>query len=171
MTAVQRIFGSSPRPWVYSILGAFALSLGLNLIWWGLLRPDPPPEVTEFVIEPGTAEAIANGQPAFVPNSIQLLSGGYLLVRNNDYVPHQIAGVTLQPGEVAEIDAPSDNGQLTCTIHPSGYLGVQLKEKPPITTMLGPTAILTAMLGIPLGVIMRISQALQFDGPGHAVAG
>jgi|GEM_PF-3284997 len=170
MTAVRQIFGSSPRPWVFSILGAFALSLALNLIWWGLLKPDPPPEVTEFVIEPGTADAIARGQPAFVPNSIQLLSGGYLLVRNNDYVPHQIAGVTLQPGEVAELDAPSEDGTIACSIHPSGYLGVQLKEKPPITTMLGPTAILTALLGIPLGVIMRISSAIRLDEPGPVAA-
>ena len=139
--------GRSLAPWLGC---AMLFSLALNGIWWGLLSPEARPEsIVSFEIPAGTAEAIASGNgTAFVPSRIALPPDGRLRILNRDTAEHTIAGVTIPPGALADIAAPDGSG-FTCTIHPSGYLNVDLVKRPPITAM----ALPTLLLGLPLGVI------------------
>jgi hypothetical protein len=129
---------------------AMAFSLGMNLLWWGLLSPDAHPDtVDQFDIPYGTAAAIASGTGfAFVPSRFALPPGGRLRIVNHDVVEHTIGTATIPPDAWAEISAP-ESGGFTCTVHPSGYIGIDLRERPSIFTMLLPTL----LLGLPLGLL------------------
>jgi len=137
----------------------------MNLIWWGLISPDARrSEIDEVLIPRGTAEAIERGDAfAFLPNVYALPPGGKLRVINRDLASHTVGNVTVPPGATADVEAPA-SGQLVCTIHPAGYLDIQLKERPPLTTMILPAILLGVPMGLLAGAAVWVAQKLGTGG-------
>jgi hypothetical protein len=124
--------------------------LAFNFIWWALLSPDARASAVEEVTIPaGTAAAIERGDAfPFLPQAYGLRDGGTLLVRNEDSAPHRVGTEVIPPGQSANITALAE-GQLVCTVHPAGYLDIDLRERPAPTAMILPSL----LLGLPLGLL------------------
>jgi len=152
-------------PWIVPILSGVALGFALNLIWWGLLSPDARPGVQDFVIPKGTAAAVAAGEfPLFIPDALSLREGQVLRVRNNDVAPHEVAGREVPPGATEDITLRTitlpggvEQDQLVCTVHPAGYIGLSIDERPPLYSIITPSL----LLGLPLGLLAAIVIALM----------
>ena len=170
-TAARRRAWGHARYWLtwvgLVLLGAWAFSL----VWWWMLTPSPQAKPYEITIPRGTAAALESGVPfAFVPNAIAL-SGGRLIVRNEDTADHHIGNKTIPAGSVAEIVADKDE-ELTCTIHPSGYLGIKLDKKPGIESTIVPALLLGLPLGLALAGSISLARKIGVDhGPPGVAAG
>lgn len=145
------------RFWGGWIGAGIALAFVLNLVWWALLSPSAQAEgsTQAYNIPLGTAEAMASGAEfPFIPNSLGIPPGGKLVIRNLDTVEHQVGAWTIPPGGSAEISAATTGGgELVCTVHPAGYLGIRLEKRPSITSTFLPTL----LLGAPLGIVTAIA--------------
>ncbi len=149
--------------WVaVSLVAAWAIML----VWWALLSPSAQASDTlEIVVPEGTAAAVAAGRPApFVPTSLSLPKGGSLRVINNDVVEHDVGGYQVPAGRTVTFDAnASEGGTLTCSIHPSGYLALNLTERPGILSTIVPTLLLGLPAGIALAFVVGIAGKLKLD--------
>lgn len=156
---------TSWRPWVFSIAAALTLAIVMNLIWWSLLSPTARPEDVDFVIPNGTAAAIAEGGLApFIPTSFSLSEGSSIRVRNEDVVAHEVAGTLVRPGGVAVFEpSSSDQKSFTCSVHPSGYLGLNITKRPPLTSILLPSFLLGAPLGVVCALAVVIGKRLSLE--------
>ncbi len=136
--------------WGGSLLFACLVGWILGIVWWGVLSPDARKSTQdELIIPPGTAASIARGTGiAFVPGSLSLRTGTSLLVINNDSAEHKIGEYVIPPGATAEITMGENTDEFSCTIHPSGFLGINLTERPSFLTTLVPMA----FIGIPAGL-------------------
>jgi hypothetical protein len=144
------------RFWGGWIGAGVGLAFVLNLIWWGLLSPSAQAQgnTETYDIPLGTAAAVAAGAAfPFIPNSLGIPPGGKLVIRNLDTVDHQVGTWTIPPGGSAEISAASGGGNLVCTVHPAGYLGIRIEKRPAITSTILPTI----LLGAPLGVVTAVA--------------
>ena len=157
------------KPWLLWVGAGVAAAWALTMIWWALLEPNSVPDSAEVLVIPmGTADAVAAGDEApFIPNSLSLGRSGKLIVHNEDVVEHSVGAWVIPPGGSAEIVAPEDAGQVSCTIHPGGFLGVTLDERPPVTS----TIIPSLLLGLPIGLVMGFAAFVggrlnMGDGPG-----
>lgn len=139
---------------VVGFVGAWALSI----IWWALIEPAAAnAETLELIIPEGTAAAIeAGGQPPFIPNALSLGRNKSMIIRNNDVVEHSVGSWVVPPGGVAEVKAAGEDEQVTCTIHPSGVLGVTIDEQPPFASTIFPSL----LLGLPLGLVFGVAAAV-----------
>ncbi len=146
----MRIPGSR-RTWLLSILGGWAAGFVLALIWALLITPlAKQGEVADLTIPEGTAATISGGQPSrFIPAQLLLGPNRKIRVRNDDVVAHIVAGKTVPAHSSATIQASADAKSLTCTIHPSGLIGVGFDGSP------GPLAVLfmASILGLPVGAL------------------
>lgn len=82
----------------------------------------------ELVIPAGTAERIANGEPALgIPNRMAFVEGDLLIVRNEDSVSHQLGPVWVPPQSsgVLQIDTASDYSYV-CTFSDTKYFGLEV---------------------------------------------
>jgi hypothetical protein len=133
------------------IAGALLFGWTLAIVWWAVLSPEAREEITnELVIPAGTAESIARGSSAaFVPGEIALRPGSRLFVVNNDTSEHTIGNAIIPPGAVAELTAPADGEGFYCTIHPSGFLGIDITQRPHFLT----TVVPALLIGVPLGLM------------------
>lgn len=156
------------RYWGAWLGGGFALGLTLAVIWVWLLEPAVnPPQATDLVIPKGTAAAVAAGEPApFIPTTLSLSSIRELRVQNNDVVTHKVAGFDVPPGGSATIKPDAKAKALVCTVHPSGYLGLTIEERPGIAWIL----LLAFLSGVPFGAlsgaIVFITRRLDDGGSG-----
>ncbi|MBI5948644.1 MAG: hypothetical protein HY875_10955 [Chloroflexi bacterium] len=151
-------------------LGWLAVSLvaswAIMLLWWALLSPSGDGAKTlEIVVPEGTAAAVAEGRPApFIPTSLSLAKGGSLRVINNDVVEHDVGGYQVPAGRTVTFKAnATGTGTLTCTIHPSGYLSLDLTERPSLASTILPTLLLGVPAGIALAVVVAIAGKLNLD--------
>jgi hypothetical protein len=146
---------------------AFASAIGwiLGIIWWGVLSPDARQAVVdELIIPPGTAAAIERGTGiAFVPGQVSLSPGSRLLVINNDSVQHTIGEYVIPPGATAELSFDEESETFACTIHPSGFLGVNLRERPHFATTLVPAAFIGIPSGLTIGAGIWIGRRLKVE--------
>jgi len=145
---------------------ALAVSWVVMLAWWALLSPSAQASGTlEVVIPEGTAAAVAQGRPApFVPRTLSLPKGGSLRVINNDLVEHDVGGYQVPAGRTATFQAPAaEGGTLTCTIHPSGYLSLNLTERPALPSTILPTLLLGLPAGIALASVVGVAGKLKLD--------
>ena len=148
------------RLWAFTLAGSWAAGLLLAITWALLIEPTVAASKTvDLVIPSGTAAAVALGQPAaFIPASLSLGPNGKLHVQNNDVVEHVVAGKSIPPGSFATITASKDEKTITCTIHPSGVLGVALEDSP------GPLAVLVISLAIGLPVALVVGAIITVAG-------
>jgi hypothetical protein len=153
------------RTWVLWLASGIAFGWMLSLAWWFVLEPaSASDDVYELVIPSGTAAAVAAGErPPLIPNSLSLGRNRKMIVRNEDVVDHAVGAWTVPPGGVAEIEADKSSGQLTCTIHPAGVLGLSIDGRPAFRSTFNGAL----MLGIPLGVVFGfagfVGSKLQMD--------
>ena len=163
----MRIKGAR-RTWLFSIAGGWLAGLVLALVWALLITPlAQQNEVADLTIPAGTAASVSAGQPAkFIPAQLLLGPNRKLRVRNDDVVEHIVAGKTVPAHSAATIQASADAKSLTCTIHPSGYIGVGFDGAP------GPLAVLfmATLVGLPVGVvfggIVNLASRLDSGGSG-----
>lgn len=151
------------RPWVPWVAGGLLLAFALNVIWWSLLSPSArKSDVEEFDIPAGTQAAIDRGDAVFLPKQFSVRAGGRLRILNQDSVEHTVGNVTVPPGATAELSAPasSQGEQLTCTIHPGGYLDLQLTERPGLQTTLFPTFLLGGPVGALAGLVAWVTRKI-----------
>jgi hypothetical protein len=155
------------------ITASVAFGWLLAIVWWAVLSPDARDSgiTDELVIPPGTAEAIRTGTGAsFVPGQVSLRPGSRLVVRNDDTEEHLIGNAVIPPGAVAELTAPESGEGFYCTIHPSGFLGVDIDERPHFASTIVPAL----LVGLPLGIVVagasyvgrRLDLGSEDDGDG-----
>lgn len=161
----------SLRPSLAWIAAAILAAWAVNIFWWALLSPESREqgETRSIEIALGTADAIANGRSlTFLPSEYSFPKGGTLLVHNLDNVEHRIGDWVIPPGGTAEL-TESDQGSLTCTIHPSGYIGISLTERPPFISTVG----LAFLLGFPIGILLAVSIGVlsRLDDGGDGASG
>ncbi len=142
--------------WARWTVAGIALGLAINAAWWlAVAHPFAGKRLDELVIPAGTAAAIATGSSfVFAPNDIVLRSGETLRVVNRDSVAHTVGSTAIPPGASASVEGGSD-GELTCTIHPSGHLEITLGERPPLLAMVA------VVVGMTVGAVTagRVLQA------------
>lgn len=144
--------GTALRTFAWSLGGGILVAWALSLAWWALLEPaNASDDIYELTIPAGTAAAVAAGQPApFIPNSLELGRQSSLLIHNQDVVEHRVGTWTIPPGSDLAVEATESDGQLSCTIHPQGVIGVRIDERPPFLM-----TVLSALgIGVPMGLIV-----------------
>jgi hypothetical protein len=147
--------------------GSILFGWMLSVIWWAALSPSAREEITDhLVIPPGTADSIARGAPiTFIPNELSLRPGSRLVVVNNDSAEHEVGNAVIPPGATAELSAPEEGEGFYCTIHPSGFLGVDITERPNILSTIVPAL----GIGVPLGLVTAgaawVGRKLNLDEP------
>jgi plastocyanin len=157
---------SNMRPTLMWLGGALAFGWALAIVWWAVLSPQAREEITDqLVIPPGTADAIAKGTGfAFVPGQVSLRPGSRLVIVNNDSAEHTVGNAVIPPGAVAELTPSEDGDGFYCSIHPSGFLGVNLTERPPFYSTLVPALAVGLPLGIMAAAAAYIGGRLNLDG-------
>ncbi len=169
MTASARWRIATPglRFWAGWLGAGFALGLVLSVIWWALLEPAAAGnDVAELTIPAGTAAAVARGEPApFIPNALSLGRNRELIVRNEDVADHKVGASTVPPGGVAVIKAAAGSEDLVCTVHPSGYLGIEIDSRPGFETVLLQAALVGLPFGLAAAIAVRVGKHLQMDEP------
>jgi hypothetical protein len=144
----------------------------LNFAWWWLL---PPSRTVELVIPPGTSSYVSSGEAvSAIPEELTLRRGDRLLIVNDDSVVHEIGTALAAPGRTTRVEVTNDflgrDARLTCSIHPSGAIGLSSVARPPLMATLVPSLI----AGVPLSfaLLLAIMIAGQLDahaGPRHNV--
>lgn len=167
-----QILARALRPWVTWIGAGLLLAFVLNLIWWALLSPSARPESKEFVIPKGTAAVVAAGGVApFIPASFALREGARIIVRNEDVVEHTVANAVIPPGATGVIEPDPNSNELSCTIHPSGYLGIRITERPGLQSTILPTVLAGLPMGITAAAVVVIGKKLDTHGPDAPLPG
>jgi len=113
---------------------AFAYVVGEVSYQLGRSDSDRQPRQIEILIPPGTAEAIANGQPGPGMPDMRFFEDDQILVRNMDSVSHQLGPLWIPPNasSVLTLDRPSSYS-LSCSFQASQsvYIEVVARENPP----------------------------------------
>jgi hypothetical protein len=118
------------------------------------------PARIEFVIPAGTAERVAAGEAVpSIPAKESFIVGDVLVLRNEDGANHQLGPFWIPAGTTLTIPLErAASFDYVCTIHPSGYFGLEVRPQNSILLTLVPTL----LLGIPLGgVISLIVQVMN----------
>lgn len=155
------------KTWIYSVGGGWLAGLLLALLWALFINPIAQQnEIADLTIPEGTAAQVNAGQPAkFIPAQLLLGPNRKLRVKNDDIVDHLIAGQTVPAGRAATITSSGDAKSLTCTIHPSGYIGVGFDGKPGPLSVLFMATVVGLPVGLAVGGIIHIVKKL--DNPGN----
>lgn len=155
------------KAWIFCVGGGWLAGFLLALLWALFIVPIAKQnEVADLTIPEGTAATVNAGQPAkFIPAQLLLGPNRKLRVKNEDVVDHQIAGQTVPAGRSATITSSADAQSLTCTIHPSGYIGVGFDGTPGPLSVLFMATVVGLPVGLAVGGIVHIAKKL--DGPGN----
>ncbi|MBI4790274.1 MAG: hypothetical protein HY782_24840 [Chloroflexi bacterium] len=131
-----------------AFMGALSL-LAWVMLGGGVLRP---PQRIEFVIPDGAAERVQAGQAIpSIPAKAVFVVGDVLALRNDDRVNHQM-GPFWMPARTTltiPLDRESTFNYL-CTIHPSGYIGLQVRPQNSLLLALIPTF----GFGVPISALL-----------------
>ena len=139
-------------------MGALSV-LAWVVVGGGVIRP---PQRVEFVIPDGTAERIKAGQPIpSIPAKAIFVFGDVLALRNEDQVNHQMGPFWIPARTTIAIplDRQSTFNYL-CTIHPSGYIGLEVRPQDGLLLTLVPTFGLGLPIGAVLFLIVRVMTRL-----------
>ncbi len=157
----------------YRILGmslvlGFLLGTLLVVVAWnsfGVAELAPPKDVV-LTIPAGTAAAIKAGLPTKTPSEVRLISGDKLVLDNQDVVAHTIGGWTIQPGTVLTVLAETAAVNVfSCTIHPSGSLGLLITARPGLIDAI----LVTFLVSVPISLVLfagwTVFRMLETDDP------
>jgi len=149
-----------------ALIGSMALSWAVNEYFWRAILGDRPPQQMELVIPLGTARRVAAGEAIpSIPANWSFVAGDVLLVRNEDETAHQVGPFWVPAGTTARIPFESPSTvSLVCTIHPSRYIGVEVKPRAdPLTKLMAVLA-----FGLPLAAVMGLLALAYFPGSERA---
>lgn len=150
-----------------SVACGWTAGLGLALAWTFIVTPlVEQGKSTDLVIPAGTAAAVSAGKPAnFIPTQLLLGTNGKIHVVNNDVVNHIVAGKTVRAHSSTTIKTGGDISHLTCSLSPSGEIGVGFTRPP------GPLDIflMSTVVGLPIGALfgLIIVIAKKLDSGGN----
>jgi hypothetical protein len=121
---------------VISIAAAFLINEGAYLLQRD--RIDRAPNTIQLVIPAGTAERVAQGQPApGIPDKMTFIVGDVLEVKNEDVVPHQLGPVWVPPGSTGSLSLKEANRfSFSCSFAPDRYLGLDVRQTTGFATRL-----------------------------------
>jgi hypothetical protein len=140
---------------ITSILIGLLLGAALSEITFMFLRETArAPKVIELVIPNGTAAKVARGEsPPTIPDSMTLVVGDTLLVKNNDSVNHELGPLWIPAGSSARLSLDAaESYAYSCSFQPGQYFGLDVREALTIGTRI--YGILFA--GLPLGVLIAL---------------
>ncbi len=150
--------------WLFglTLIGSLALSWAVNAYFWRTILGDRPPQQMELIIPLGTAQRVAAGEAVpSIPADWSFVVGDVLLVRNEDEMAHQLGPFWIPAGTTAKIPFKSPSSvSFACTIHPSKYIGVEVKPRADPLTKLA--AVLA--FGLPLAAVMGLLALAYFPG-------
>lgn len=140
-------------------MGALSL-LAWMLLGGGVIRA---PQRIEFVIPEGTAARVQAGQAVpSIPAKSVFIVGDVLALRNDDVSNHQMGPFWI-PARTT-ITIPLDRASTfnyLCTIHPSGYIGLEVRPRDSLLLTLIPTLGLGLPIGAALVIIVRVMARLD----------
>ncbi len=141
------------------VAGVLAGAL-VGFLWWVSvvpLRSQPP--LLQLTIPGGTNAAIDRGEePPGLPRRIELGPSQRLYVVNLDSAEHLIAGTLIRPATSVVIEPTVLSAEeVACTVHPSGSIGVVIKDGPEAShsTLVG------SMAGVPFGLLGAFAAMLS----------
>ncbi|MCC6385808.1 MAG: hypothetical protein IT302_00335 [Dehalococcoidia bacterium] len=160
--------------WGGWVAAAIVAAWLLNLVWWGLLSPAArAPSLQVLEIPAGTGAALEKGATfSFADNSLVLAPGATVRVVNKDSQQHSIGSFNVPAGETLDITLPrTGNGtELSCSIHPSGYLDLGIEKRPPLLSTIIPAILLGAPFGLLTAVAVFLTGKIDSDPKQHATA-
>ncbi len=106
---------------------AFAYLVAEGSYQLGRSDSDRQPRQIEILIPPGTADAIANGQPGPGMPDMRFFEDDQILVRNMDTVSHQLGPLWIPPNasSVLTLDRPSSYS-LSCSFQASQSVDIEV---------------------------------------------
>lgn len=143
-----------------SIALGLILALIFNELSFQFLRSGETrsPQVIEFVIPPGTAERVAQGEDSLaLPTTMTFVVGDVLLVRNDDSVSHQLGPIFIPAGSSASLTFDTvQSYAYVCSFQTERYLDLDVRQ--PLT--LGTRLLGTLFAGLPLGALLALYSML-----------
>lgn len=136
------------------LLGLLVATVMTELSYQVLKRENREPQDVELVIPAGTANNIANGQPApGIPEDMTFVVGDALVVVNRDNVDHQLGPLWIPAGTSARLPLDTEESYvLDCSFQSTKVFGIDVLQ--PVTLGTRLTGILFA--GFPLGALFAV---------------
>ena len=134
---------------VFIALGAaFLINEGAYLLQRDKI--DRAPTTIQLVIPAGTAERVAQGQPApGIPEKMTFIVGDVLEVKNEDVEDHQLGPVWVPPGATGSLVLKEANRfSYSCSFAPDRYLGLDVRQPAGFATRLTGLAISAPTLAV-----------------------
>jgi len=138
-----------------SILVGLLIGALINEASFRFLREsDRGPQVVELVIPMGTAEGVARGEASpSIPNSMDLVQGDTLLVKNEDVADHQLGPLWIPAGASASLALDTAQSfAYDCSFQPNNIFGLDVHD--PITLSTRLNGILFS--GLPMGLLIAV---------------
>jgi hypothetical protein len=140
---------------IASILIGLLIGVAINEITFLFLRETArAPQVVEILIPNGTAAQVARGEaPPTIPDSMTLVVGDTLLVKNNDTADHELGPLWIPAGTSASLSLDAaESYAYSCSFQPGQYFGLDVHEA--LTTSTRLYGIF--FTGVPLGVLIAL---------------
>jgi hypothetical protein len=141
-----------------AFMGALSL-LAWLLLGGGVIRA---PQRIEFVIPEGAAARVRAGEAVpSIPAKAVFVAGDVLALRNDDTANHQVGPFWI-PAKTT-ITVPLERAstfKYLCTIHPSGYIGLEVRPRDSLRLTVIPTLGLGLPMGAALVIIARVMARL-----------
>jgi len=128
---------------VFVIASLVAIAINEGAYLFQVDRNDRESGTVRLVIPPGTAERIAQGEPApGIPEKMSFVVGDVLEVKNEDSVDHQLGPVWVPPGTTGRLVLKEANRfSYSCSFSPDKYLGLDVLQRTSFATRLTGLAI------------------------------
>ena len=93
-------------------------------------KVDRAPQTLQLVIPAGTAERVAQGEPApGIPDKMTFIVGDVLEVKNEDVQPHELGPIWVPPGATGSLVLKEANRfSYSCSFAPDRYLGLDVRQ-------------------------------------------
>ena len=113
---------------ILSIVVALLINEGAYLLQRDKI--DRAPQTMQLVIPAGTAERVAQGEPApGIPDKMTFIVGDVLEVKNEDVQPHQLGPIWVPPGATGSLALKEANRfSYSCSFAPDRYLGLDVRQ-------------------------------------------
>lgn len=133
-------------------------------------KVDRAPQTVQLVIPAGTAERVAQGQPApGIPEKMTFIVGDTLEVKNEDVEPHQLGPIWVPPGTTGSLTLKEANRfSYSCSFAPDRYLGLDVRQTAGFGTRLTGLMISAPTLAIFLFIYSLLVIPVKPRQPGNA---
>src|SRR3972149_4829745 len=128
---------------VFVIAALVAIAINEGAYLFQVDRNDRVAGVVRLVIPLGTAEQVAQGEPApGIPDKMSFVVGDVLEVKNEDTVDHQLGPVWVPPSTTGRLVLKEANRfSYSCSFSPDKYLGLDVLQRTSFATRLTGLAI------------------------------